>query len=340
MAKLPDAFIAAGDLHLKGRGRRESRQEAQAQTVSQLPPKQQGLQLAGIEVQGVRENRHSQEVFAEPDWSGAEFCRVGYKRGKRQALSSIPLNILGDNLQVRRDSVPQSAGITNRVQAVEVNLTGIQQPGVVYDVAQTDVEVAIHALESADDDAVFGSEDTEVSTINRDDSCARQQELCEGGLLTGLTKALDVDFDHFWQSGDNEVPLIRQTVSPAALGQLPAKLRTHDLHNLRGISIGVKIEIASEVWPVIQRFDDGYGASILLESRANRIEILECTFNSKTFLLQCGGHTLSSIVVASSCEHRLEQPECTDNDVIAYRQRLEGVKLFGTMVACDVSQMT
>ena len=102
-----------------------------------------------------------------------------------------------------------------------------------------------------------------------DDSGAMQEGSGEGGLLPRLTEPSDMDFDHFRQSGHDKIPLVGQSVAPAALGNFAHELRIHDLDDFRSVSIGIEVEVTSEVRPMIQRLDYRDGAPALFKSRTN-----------------------------------------------------------------------
>jgi len=73
------------------------------------------------------------------------------------------------------------------VQSSEVDAAGLQQGSVVDNVAKTDVEVAIHALQRADDDAILWRQNAKRALPDIEDAGALQKRLCEGSLLAGLT---------------------------------------------------------------------------------------------------------------------------------------------------------
>ena len=75
------------------------------------------------------------------------------------------------------------------------------------------------------------------------------------GLFSGLAQSADVDLHRLRQPGNVEVPLARQTISPASGRCLRLKAPAHQIEHLFRLCARVQIEIAAQVRPVIQRLD-------------------------------------------------------------------------------------
>ena len=61
----------------------------------------------------------------------------------------------------------------------------------------------------------------------------------------------------------------------------------HDGNDLVGLSIGVEVEIAAEVGPVIQRFDHNHLAPSVLESATNGMQKWKRMIYASTLVLNC-----------------------------------------------------
>ena len=72
---LPDSLITSCEFLFQGRSRREAGKQAQPKTVAKIAIHQQGLKLTRIEINGLRQNRNSQEISAEADFFCAKLSR-------------------------------------------------------------------------------------------------------------------------------------------------------------------------------------------------------------------------------------------------------------------------
>src|ERR1700686_481578 len=125
------------------------------------------------------------------------------------------------------------------MEILEVDKLQVQKPGVVQDVAQPDVKVAVHALKRADDDAVLRRGNTKDVTADLRRARASGDRSGYSRLLSGLSQASDVHFDELGQSRNDEVPLIGQPISPAAVRQFGIEMRAHEIHDVGGIGVCV-----------------------------------------------------------------------------------------------------
>ena len=89
-----------------------------------------------------------------------------------------------------------------------------------------------------------------------DAPAAARQRTAKANQFSRLSQATYVDFNQFGQTWNNKVPFMRQPVAPAALGDFGVKLATESANDTRRICVGVQVQIASEVGPVVQRLDD------------------------------------------------------------------------------------
>ena len=116
---------------------------------------------------------------------------------------------------------------------------------------------------------------------------------------------------------------IGKPVSPTPFPQLGAKLRIHDLHDSSSISVGVKIEIAPQIWPVIQRLDNCDRATVLLERRTDPFQKAQGMVNSKALLLQRDSHKLEKMAVSGRLKDLLKSLKRAHDDMIGRCQRLK-----------------
>src|ERR1700722_5455144 len=152
----PNSLIAARDLLLKRRSRRQSWQQAEAKTISQFPLPQQSQQLGSIQIQRIRHDRHAKEVATKPHLVGSELRGPGHERRQGNAGPAIRLHIFREDSKIRRDPLPEARRRAQGVQVLKVDQVFVEKPRVIDDVAQSDVEMPVHALQRADDNAVLG----------------------------------------------------------------------------------------------------------------------------------------------------------------------------------------
>src|SRR5580698_1569842 len=162
----------------------------------------------------------------------------------------------------------------------KVNQARIQKQGVVHDVAQSNVEVPVHALQRADNDAVFRGGYAEKMPAQVNHASARRQRSGDGGLLPGLSQATGMNLHELGQSRYNKIPLVREAISPAAVGERGTEARTHDLDHFVGIGVRIQVQIAPEVRPVIEGLDYGYWAARVLQRNTDPLQKLESVMDA------------------------------------------------------------
>src|SRR5579872_3057806 len=171
-----------------------------------------------------------------------------------------------------RHSFPDSCCLRRRVESLVIDSFGFQKRRSVNDVAKPDVKMAIHALQGADHQSVLCRRDPKDILFDFDLARARDQGTGELNLLTGLTKASDVDFHQFRQVWNDEIPLVGEAVAPTAFRKLSLETLLHDLNDICRIAIRVEIEIAAEIGPVIKRLDNDWITPSLLQLDTDRSE--------------------------------------------------------------------
>src|SRR5579862_4521309 len=108
---------------------------------------------------------------------------------------------------------------------------------------------------------------------------ARRYRSGYGGLLSSLSQATGVHFNELGQTGDDEIPFIRQTVSPAAVGELGLETCGHDVDHFGGIGVGIQIQVTAKVGPMIERLDYRDRASTFFQSGADLRQKTERVIN-------------------------------------------------------------
>ena len=191
---------------------------------------------------------------------------------------------------------------------------------VVDDVAQTNVKVTVHALQRADHKAVFWSRDWKRMSheLGRPGPVNQRVDDCE--LFAGLTEALHVDLDQFWQTRNFEVPFVCQTVSPAAFRNLCLETLFHDGHNVGGFRVGEKVEVAAQVRPVVERLDHDYFARPR-QRLANGLEACQSAADAGTLLLQFFLSPICREGIVLVRRYLLEGGKCAHDDVMGMSQR-------------------
>src|SRR5438309_9310736 len=161
------------------------------------------------------------------------------------------------------------------MQVTEVDQSKIQKPGVVYDIAQTDVEMAVHALQSTDNDAVFGCRHSENMSLNMCPTGVGSQRASDSGLLASLSQTSGMYLHQFGQSRDNEVPFVGQSVSPTAVCELGVEMGAHDFNDFGGVCVCIKIEITAQVGPMIERLNYRNRATAIFQSSTDLLQKIQ-----------------------------------------------------------------
>jgi hypothetical protein len=65
-------------------------------------------------------------------------------------MTSIKADIVRNDRQIGSQAIPQAIGSSQGAQAEVVHGAWFDKPRIVYDVAPTDIEVAVHPLQRAD----------------------------------------------------------------------------------------------------------------------------------------------------------------------------------------------
>src|SRR5215472_7497823 len=78
-----------------------------------------------------------------------------------------------------------------------------------------------------------------------------------------------MNLDELRQSGNYEVPLTRQPISPASVINSGVEHRAHYSYQLAGFGVGIKIQVAAQIRPMIKRLDYRCPASGTFEHRTN-----------------------------------------------------------------------
>src|ERR1700690_3594099 len=113
------------------------------------------------------------------------------------------------------------------MQVSKINQVLVEETRVIYDVAQTDVKMPVHTLKRADDDTVFGRRHAKYMSRDLGHASTSGERTRDDSLLPGLAQTSSVNFDEFGQSRHNKVPLVRKTVSPAAVREGGIEARAH-----------------------------------------------------------------------------------------------------------------
>src|SRR5579864_5343368 len=179
----------------------------------------------------------------------------------------------------------------------------------------------VHALQGADDDAIFGCGYTEGMLAQRQYAVAIAQRARESGLLARLTETPNMNFDQFGQAGHDEVPFIGQAISPAAVRNRRLELLLHHIDNFGRSGVGVEIQIAAEIRPVIERFNHRNRTAISIESRANLVQEANGVLNASALGLEGIGDPVSFGPFAFALENLLELDERADDDMVGHGER-------------------
>src|SRR5580704_13426130 len=114
-----------------------------------------------------------------------------------------------------------------------------------------------------------------------------------------------MDFHELRQAGNNEIPLVGQTVTPAARRQLGIEACAHHGDYMLWIGAGVEIEVAAEIRPVIERFDHRDLTSGAFKGSANVFEIVESVVDTRDFLRERILNPLCRSSLSNCFEHSL-----------------------------------
>jgi hypothetical protein len=143
------------------------------------------------------------------------------------------------------------------MQVSEVNHVRVEKSSIIGNVAQTNIKVPVHPLQRADDDAIFRRGHPEAVAVDRHCAIAVAKRSRQRRVLACLPQPSDMNFDQLRKAGYYEVPFVGQAVSPTAVGDARLELRLHYGDDLRCFGVGVKIQIAAEIRPVVQGLDYG-----------------------------------------------------------------------------------
>ena len=78
-----------------------------------------------------------------------------------------------------------------------------------------------------------------------------------------------MDFYRFWQARNLKIPLVRHTIAQTLFGDLCPETAAHYGNHVASVRVGIKIEIAADVGPMVERLDDHHCTRIL-QSFAHR----------------------------------------------------------------------
>src|SRR5437763_13634749 len=94
--------------------------------------------------------------------------------------------------------------------------------------------MAIHSLESGNQNSLFGGGHAEGTPTDRLSNAALQYPCCHQLLLARLSQVPNVNFDKLTQAGHLKIPLVGQTIAPASRFKLSFNFLLHDTDNLLG----------------------------------------------------------------------------------------------------------
>src|SRR5215470_7317947 len=154
----------------------------------------------------------------------------------------------------------------------------------------------VHSLQRGQKDAVGGirnrnSEATDILLYGMLGDAPAQ-----GDMFAGLSEASDMSFDRERQSGNLEIPLVRQPVSPTALENLRLKFALHRADNESVVRGDEQIEVAADIGPVIERLDY-YHAPDFTQLVADRIDEGQSGCGALLLVCHSGGGPVRKILI-------------------------------------------
>src|SRR5450755_359868 len=146
MVGLPDSLVASRDLLTHGRRGSQTWQQTEARRVPEFSIAQQGAELRGEQAGGLRHDRNTQETSAEVNAVAAESCSVSHKRGEIETFAAVVLHVIGHNRKVSRHAFPNAGTFGRKAQVLVIDAACFRQRDRVNNVAQAEIEMAIHSL--------------------------------------------------------------------------------------------------------------------------------------------------------------------------------------------------
>ncbi len=102
-------------------------------------------------------------------------------------------------------------------------------------------------------------------------------------MFAGLSKAANMNLYRFGQSRNHEIPFAGQSIAPASGRNLRLEVPLHQFQDFSGVRIGIEIQIAAEIRPMIERFDYRSVITLAFKFRADLVQILHCRLNPGLF---------------------------------------------------------
>src|ERR1700722_8283118 len=181
--------------------------------------------------------------------------------------------------------------------------------------------MAVHPLQSRNHQPVRDRWDPERAASDLDDARAPSQGAGDRNLFSGLTETPHVNLNRLGQSGNNKVPFVGQAISPAPRGKLGFETPLHEADYVARVCVGVEIQVAAKIGPVIQRLDYRNIKSFGFEGVANCPQKRECVLDADALARDCRGSPFGVICVAPFTRYLAEALQPAHDYVISTGER-------------------
>ncbi len=145
----------------------------------------------------------------------------------------------------------------------------------VDDVAQAEIEMSVHALQV---EIIMRSEvdgNPEQVLADGNNAGAPDEPGRHGELFSGLSQPSHVNLYGFRQAGNDEVPFVSQAIAQTAGRDFGFEAGRHERDDFAWIGIGVEVEVAAQIGPVIERLDHRDIVSLAFEREAYLVKKCE-----------------------------------------------------------------
>ncbi len=197
-------------------------------------------------------------------------------------------DVIGDYNQIGGDAFPDAGLLRPTSQVLIVDRTTSYKTTTVDDVTEAEIKVTVHALQGRDHQTVGDRRYAKApaSDINR--ACPLRQRSSENHLLSCLPQTTHVDFNRLGKARDEEVPLTGETISPTARRDPSLEASLHEVDDRGWFGVRVKVKVAAQVGPVIERLNHRYIFSLFLERIADGVEEGQRISDASAFRVERG----------------------------------------------------
>ena len=171
-------------------------------------------------------------------------------------MPRVSLHIIRNNSQIGRDARPYARGFGDGSQIVKIDGLFLQERSQINNVAEPQIKVPVHALQSRQDNAAFGCGHAEAMAVHFADHAARRQSASQFDVFPGLAQARHMHFHGLAQARDFEVPFVGEPIAPAALQYFSMKALGHREHHASIVGRSEQVQITSQVRPMFERLND------------------------------------------------------------------------------------